>query len=264
MDEQGLSLGEVAFSFLSSLPPEEGKDKQQEVNRFVLWYGKERPINQITPLEVANYAQWVGSSSDATRRLEPVRAFLAYAKREGFVKANLASQLRVRPTSAKTPLMPGPKQRVALTAEDYAELKSKLATLEEERGRIAEELRQAAADKDFRENAPLQAAREQRDQIEAQMRELRAALSAAAVVEEKAAEELVVRLRSRVILRTPSGEKLTYTLVPKSQANPAENKISIDSPIGKALLNQHQGDIVKVIAPVGELRYQIERIEFEY
>jgi len=94
------------------------------------------------------------------------------------------------------------------------------------------------------------------------MRELRAAISAAAVVEEKAAEDLVVRLRSRVILRTPSGEKLTYTLVPKTQASPADNKISIDSPIGKALLNHHQGDTVKVIAPVGELRYQIERIEF--
>jgi len=126
MDKQGLSLGEVAFSFLSSLSSEEGKDKQQEVNRFVLWYGKDRPINQITSLEVANYAQWVGSSSEATRRLEPVKAFLAYAKKEGFVKANLASQLRVKPISVKSPLIPGPKQRVALAPEDYIELKSKL------------------------------------------------------------------------------------------------------------------------------------------
>ena len=260
MDKQ--SLGEAALSFLISLSPLERTDKQQEVNRFVLWYGKERLISQITPLEVANYAQWVGSSSgDAAKKLEPVRAFLIYAKKEGLVETNLASQLRVRLTSPKTRQFK-PKQRVTLTAGGYAQLKTQLATLEEERVRIAEDLRQAAADKDFRENAPLQAAREQRDQIEARIRELQAAVSTAAVVEEKPAEDLVVGLGSKVTLRhTVSGERLTYTLVSKNEANPAENKISIASPLGKALLNQHQGDVVKVIAPAGELHYQIERVE---
>lgn len=262
MNEQSLSLGEAALSFLTSLPPEERKDKQQEVNRFVLWYGKERLTSQITPVEVANYAERVGASTgDITRRLEPVRAFLTYAKREGLVKANLAPHLRVK-ASPRTPLRTKPKQQVVLTPEDYVQLKSQLAALEEERGRIAEELRQAAADKDFRENAPLQAAREHRDQIEAKIRGIQTAISTGVVVEEKPAEESAVRLRSKVILLDiASGRKLTYTLVTKNEANPAKNKISIVSPLGKALLNQRQGNVVKVIAPAGELCYQIEQIE---
>jgi len=262
VNKQSLSLGEAALSFLTSLPPEERKDKQQEVNRFVLWYGKERLTSQITPLEVANYAERVGASTgDTTRKLEPVRAFLTYAKREGLVKASLAPHLRVK-ASPKTPLPTRPKQQVALTPEDYVQLKSQLAALEEERGRVAEELRRAAADKDFRENAPLQAAREHRDQVEAQIRQLQAAISTGVLVEEKPTEKSAVTLRSKVILLDiASGRKLTYTVVTKNEANPAKNKISIVSPLGKALLNQRQGDVVKVIAPAGELCYQIEQIE---
>ncbi len=262
---QNLNLEEAAFSFLTRLPPEERKDKQQEVNRFILWYGKERPLSQITALEVANYAEWVGASTvDATKKLEPVKAFLVYAKKGGLIETNLASHLRVRQTSPKTPLTARrrSKKQVALTLEDYAQLKSQLAALEEERLHIAEELRQAAADKDFRENAPLEAAREHRDQVEARIKELQAAVSTAVVVKEKAADDLKAMLGSTVILHNiSSGEKLNYTLVTTNEANPAKNKISIASPLGKALLNKQQGDIVKVTAPMGELSYQIERIK---
>lgn len=270
MDNKGQSLSteETALSFLTSLPSEERKEKQQEVNRFVVWYGKDRPVSKITPLEVANYAEQVGASTgDAAKKLEPVKAFLSYAKKEGIIKTSLASHLRVRQTSSKTPSktrMPTKaKNKVALTEEGYAQLKSQLAALEEERLQIAEELRLAAADKDFRENAPLEAAREHRDHVEARIRELQAALSTASVVdEEEPVEDLRVSLRSKVVLRDiNSGVKLTYTLVTKNEANPIENKISIDSPMGKALLKQHEGDIVKVIAPRGELSYQIERVE---
>lgn len=260
-----MSLEEAAFSFLTKLPLEERKEKQQEINRFVLWYGKERPLNQIIAVEVANYAEWVGASTvDATRKLEPVRAFLVYAKKEGLIETNLAPHLRVRQASPKTSLTTRRhlKKKVTLTPEDYAQLKSQLAALEEERLHIAEELRQAAADKDFRENAPLEAAREHRDQVEARIKELQAAVSAAVVVKGKIADDVKVRLGSTVILcNISSGEKLSYTLVTTNEANPAKNKISIASPLGKALLNKQQSDIVKVTAPMGELSYQIERIE---
>jgi transcription elongation factor GreA len=260
---QILSLEEAALSFLTTLSSQERKEKQQEVNRFVLWYGKERPIDQITALEVANYAERVGASTgDAVKKLEPVKAFLSYVKKEGLVKTSLAPHLRVRQTLLKTPRLTKSKQQVALTAQDYVQLKSQLATLEEERLHIAEELRLAAADKDFRENAPLEAAREHRDQVEARIKELQTALRTGVVIEEKPVHEFMVKLRSKVILcDIASGMKFTYTLVTKNETNPAENKISIDSPMGKALLNQRQGDIVKVIAPAGELHYQIEKVE---
>jgi len=264
MDKQSLTLGEVALSYLTSLPPEESQDKQQEVNKFILWYGKQRPASKITPREIETYAGWVASStSDATKKLEPVRDFLTYIKKEKLVKSSLAIHLRIKQASTKTTPRAKPKQQVALTSEDYANLKAQLATLEADRRNIAEELHRAASDKDFRENAPLQAAREQRDQIESKIREIQSALRTGVLVqEEEPAEDVTVRLGSKVVLHdVASGAKLTYTLVTKNDANPAKSKISIVSPIGKAVLNQRQGDLVKVIAPAGELRYQIESIE---
>ena len=264
MDKQSLTLGEVALSYLTSLPPEESQDKQQEVNKFILWYGKQRPASKITPREIETYAGWVASStSDATKKLEPVRDFLTYIKKEKLVKSSLATHLRIKQASTKTTPRAKPKQQVALTSEDYANLKAQLATLEADRRNIAEELHRAASDKDFRENAPLQAAREQRDQIESKIAEIQSALRTGVLVqEEEPTEEVTVRLGSKVVLHdVASGAKLTYTLVTKNDANPAKSKISIVSPIGKAVLNQRQGDLVKVIAPAGELRYQIESIE---
>jgi transcription elongation factor GreA len=264
MDRPGFSLEELALAFLTSLPSEERKEKQQEVNRFVLWYGKGRPIGQITPAEVANYADSVGTSSgDAVKRLEPVRALLAYAKKEKLIKTSLASHLRIKQASSKSTLPSKPKHQVSLTAADHAQLKSQLASLEEERIRVAEEMRIAASDKDFRENAPLHAARERRDNIEARMNAIKMAIANGVVVEaERPAENLTVKFGSKAILRNlASGKQQTYTLVTKNEADPTNGKISIASPLGKALLNQPLGAEVKVIAPARELRYQIERIE---
>ena len=264
MDKPGLSLEEAALAFLTSLPPEGRKEKQQELNRFVLWYGKERPISQITPVAVSNYANSVGTSTgDAVKRLEPVRALLTYAKKEKFIKTSLAPHLRTKQALSKTAPTGKPKQQVALTAEDHAQLKSQLTSLGEDRIRVAEEMRTAAADKDFRENAPLHAARERRDHIEARMKEIQTAIANGVIVEAgRSAENMAVRLGSRAFLRDlASGKELAYTLVTKNEADPVNSKISIVSPIGKALLNQPLGAAVKIIVPAGELRYQIERIE---
>jgi transcription elongation factor GreA len=264
MERQGLNLGEAVLAFLTSLSAEESKGKQQEINRFVQWYGKERPVGKITPLEIENYADWVAKSTgDVSKKLEPVRSFLTYAKKEKLVKTTLATHLRTKKTATRSHIRAKPKQEATLTPEDHVKLKARLATLEEERVQIAEELRRAAADKDFRENAPLQAAREQRDQIEAKIREIQAAISTGVLVQqEERVEEVVVRLGSKVTVRdVASGVKVTYTLVTKNEANPAKNRISMGSPLGKALLHQRQGDVVKMIAPVGELQYQIENIE---
>jgi transcription elongation factor GreA len=255
-------LGEIALSFLASLPPEERRENQQEVNKFALWHGKERSFGELTAPEVARYAEWVAASAtDASKKLAPVRAFLTYAKKERLTETNLAAHLRVKKGLPKT--SPSAKQQdepVILTSQGYAQLKSQLATLKEERPRIAEELCQAAADKDFRENAPLEAARERQEQIEAQIRQLESALKSA-VVEEKPADTLKAGLGSTVTLcDLTSKEEVTYTLVDSYEANPIEGKLSVASPIGKALLNRKEGDIVEVAIPVGRLCYQVERI----
>ena len=103
MDRQSLSLEESALSFLTTLEPEDRNKKQQEINKFIIWYGKERSISQLTALDVANYAEQVGASTnDASKKLEPVKAFLSYAKKEKLIDNSLAPHLRVRQPSQKT------------------------------------------------------------------------------------------------------------------------------------------------------------------
>lgn len=263
MEKVGLSLEEAAVKFLTSLPPEQRSAKHQEVNRFVLWYGKDRLISRVTPTEVANYAQWVGASTaDAAKKLEPVRALLNYAKKEKLIKGSLAPHLRIK-QATKIALPTKPRQQVALTADDYADLRGQLASLEEERLRVAEEMRLAAADKDFRENAPLQAARERRDQIESRMNDIKVSIATGVAVEaEEPSETLTVKLGCKVSLQDmTTGRRLCYSVVTKNEASPANGKISIISPLGKAIMNQHRGALVKVAAPAGEMRYRIEEIE---
>jgi transcription elongation factor GreA len=265
MAEEALSLEELALRYLTSLPADERADKQQEVNKFVLWYGKGRSIAHITPTELETYAQWTAASTgDANRKLEPVRTLLQYAKKEKLLKASLAPHLRIKQAHIKGATRRKPKHpQVALTANDHADLKAQLVALEEERVRVAEEMRVAAADKDFRENAPLHAARERAAHIEARMNDIQASLATGIVVDAEAQPEtLAAKLGSTVaLLQMATGEKLSYTLATKNEANPANGKISIDSPLGKAVLNQHEGDVVKVVAPAGESLYKIEKIK---
>jgi transcription elongation factor GreA len=262
---QSLSLGEAAVSFLTTLSPQEKEDISKEVNRFVLWYGKEQLISQLTPAGVGSYAEWVAASAlDAPSKLEPVKKFLTYAKKERLIEINLAVHLRAKKTTSKIVRLGGrgPKQPVAVSSQSYTRLKTRIASLELERQRVVEEMSKAAADKDFRENAPLQAAREHKEQVEAQIREMDSTIRSAVVFEERPADALKVRPGCRVILcDVSSGERLSYAVASPSEVRLARNVLSVASPIGKALLNHCEGDTVEVTAPIGKLCYQIEKIE---
>ena len=149
-----------------------------------------------------------------------------------------------------------------MTQQGYTELEAELATLQSKSSQAIDEIRRAAADKDFRENAPLQAAREQRGQLEGRIMELEETLKSALVIDEKRENTLTVSVGDSVILvNLNSGEELRYTLVSPREVDPAGGKISHVSPIGRAIIDRGQGEIVEVAAPVGKLRYQIKQVE---
>jgi len=263
MTERKLSLAQAAIQFLAGLPPQARDESHQDVNRFIRWYGMERPLRELSAHEVANYAaRMEGSSANVVKRLEPVKAFLAYAKKEGLTTTNLAVHLKPKKGSPKqTASIRRRPQRVALTAQGHQELRAELVALEAERANIAEEIRKAAADKDFRENAPLDAAKDHQGKVEARIRELTEILKSGIV----AADEVNTAkadLGCIVILcDLSSNEELRYTLVHPSEVNPAKGKISVASPTGKALLDRCKGEVVEVAAPIGKIRYRIEGIE---
>ena len=124
---QSPNLGQAASQFLASLLPEERKASQQEVYRFARWYGLERPLASLTAPEVANYAERLSlSDTDYMKKLELIRAFLVYVKKEGWSQTNLATHLKTRKT--KTKLSPssrrGLPQTISLTQQGYAELQA--------------------------------------------------------------------------------------------------------------------------------------------
>ncbi len=262
---QNLSLGEAASRFLTSLPPGERGASQQEVYKFIRWYGWDRPLAGLAAPEVANYAERLSlSDSDYLGKLELLRAFLVYAKKEGWTETNLAIHLKARKgkTRLRASSRQGSPDTVFLTQQGYAEVEAELAALQSKRPQIIDEMRRAAADKDFRENAPLDAAKEQRGYLEGRIMELKEVLNSAVVIDEKQKVARKVSIGNSIILcDLASGEELRYMLVSPREVDPSKGKISSVSPIGKAVIGKGEGETVEVIAPVGKLQYQIKVIE---
>jgi len=262
---QNPSLGEAASSFLASLLPKEGETSQQAVYGFVRWYGWERPFAGLTAHEVANYAEQLSlSHANYLKNLELIRAFLVYAKKQGWNKTNLAAHLKTKKAKARLPSSArhGLPPTTSLTRQGYAELEAELADLKSRRSQAIDEIRRAAADKDFRENAPLEAAREERGHLEGRIRELEEALKSATIIDETQKVALKVGIGDSVVLRDAvSGEELRYTIVSPREVDPTKGNISSNSPIGKAIIGRAQGEIMEITAPVGKLRYQIKQIE---
>ncbi len=264
-DSQNPSLGEAAGRFLANLPPEEKGRSQQEVYKFVRWYGWERPLAGLTAPEIANYAEQLSLSDiDYIKKLELIRAFLVYAKKERWSKSNLAAHLKIKKgrTRLSSSTRQGSPQTMLLTRQGYAELEGELAALKLKRLQAIDEMRKAAADKDFSDNAPLDAAKEQRGRLEGRIRELEEALKSATLIDEKQKVILKVGIGDSVVLcDLISGEELHYVVVSPREVDPTRGKISSASPMGKAIIGRGQGEVVEVTVPAGKLRYQIGQIE---
>jgi transcription elongation factor GreA len=264
-EQSNLTLAEAATQFIATLSPGERQECQQELNKFVRWYGSERPIAGISAREIGGYGDNISAHvTDPVKKLEPVRKFLSFAKKKKWVAVSLAPHLRISKVNQRKPAR-RVIQEVApadLTAEGYSSLEAELEGLKKERVVIADRIGHAAADKDFRENAPLEAAREHQGQVESRIRDLEAILKTSTIMDNKPRTSHTVGVGCTVeISEIGSGEQGRYLMVSPSESNPAGGKLSIASPIGKALLHQEVGTVVEVDAPAGIVRYRIESIK---
>lgn len=258
-----VNLGEAARHFLTTLPNESRSGSQQEIYRFVRWYGWEKTFSGLSPAALANYAEQLSQSdADYLKKLELARAFLTYARKQGWSKVNLATHLKARKTKSQLESSRRVKrQPVSLTRQGYDELKAELAELQEKRPGLIEDIRRAAADKDFRENAPLDAAKEQRGKLEGRIMELEEILGSAIIIDEAREATHIASLGDSIVLQDmTSGEEVRYTLVSPSEVDATSGRISGASPIGKAVVGKVQGDMVEVTVPAGKLRYKIIKI----
>jgi transcription elongation factor GreA len=257
-----LTLAQAATRFAESLKDAQRQSAIAELNRFVRWYGNDRPISQMRGHDVASYAEVLGPATpDTTRKAAYIRDFMQFLKKEGLVQTNLWTHLRLRKSSraAGAPAF-ADLGTVELTKEGVDSLKSELDSLVAQRPAIREEIRHAMLDKDFRENSPLDAAKEKQGHVEARIREIEAMLKRAVVVEQGGHHGKVRVGTTVVVTQLDTGATKRFAIVGPTEANAADGKISSASPVGKALLDRREGDEVEVAAPKGVMRFRVEEI----
>jgi transcription elongation factor GreA len=261
-----LGLEQTAHAYLASLKPDARQAAQPEVLKFVRWCGIDRDLSEMRGHEVAQYAEnFPPTVSDAAKRADFVRAFLKWAKERGITDTNLGTHLRVRKAnkpSANAQTLE--TQPIYLTREGHDALVQELADLKERRPRIQADLARAMADKVFRENAPLDAARNEQAHLEARIREIDSTLRRAVVLEGDAVghnETSGALIGDYVTIRDlRTGQDKTYTLVNTDEMRSGQGKISVASPVGRAVYQRRVGEEVDVEAPAGTFRVRIESI----
>ncbi len=150
-----------------------------------------------------------------------------------------------------------------LSREGYEKLDKELHDLKT-RGRkeIAQEIAEARSKGDLSENAEYDAAKEAQGHLEKRIAELEHTLATATIIDEKNINTSKAYLLSTVTIRNLKVKKeMKYTLVSKDEADFKLGKISIDSPIGKAILGTEIGEVVQVNVPAGTLQLEILNIE---
>lgn len=151
-----------------------------------------------------------------------------------------------------------------LTREAFEKLREELHELKtRKRTEIAAAIAEAREKGDLSENAEYKAAREAQRMLEARIAELEAMLAESQVLDLSQIDTSRVNISARVKVRDLQKKKeYSYTIVPAPEADFRQGKISVESPIGKALLGKKVGDKVSVKVPAGELHLEILDIQY--
>lgn len=148
---------------------------------------------------------------------------------------------------------------IYLTEEGMKKLRSELDHLRSvERPSISAQIAEARDKGDLSENAEYDAAKEAQGLLEMRIAKLEATFSAARILDQSKLDTKNVQILNRVKLKNlTTGKDVEYTLVSENEANLKEGKLSISTPIAKALLNKKRGDVVDVTVPVGIIKFEI-------
>ena len=145
------------------------------------------------------------------------------------------------------------------TKQGYQDLVDELKYLKlTRREEIKEQIATARGFGDLSENAEYDEARNEQAKVEARIQELESLIENAEIIDESTMDVRSISLGSIVKLFDEDfDEEITYSIVGSNQADPLEQKISDQSPIGQALMGKRAGERITVIAPAGELHFRI-------
>ena len=151
-----------------------------------------------------------------------------------------------------------------MTAEGYTALDAELKRLKtEERPAVIQAIAEARAHGDLSENAEYHAAKERQAFIEGRVAELEDKIARAQIIDVSKLSGKQVKFGATVnLLDEDSGEKSKYKIVGEDESDVKGGKISITSPIARALIGKEEGDVVEVMAPGGAKSYEIVKVKY--
>src|SRR5437868_2558152 len=154
-------------------------------------------------------------------------------------------------------------KEVILTPEGYKKLQEEIEYLSNDKRReVADRIRIAREFGDIQENAEYDDAKNEQALLEHRIATLEDRLRNARVIEAGDVTTDVVSIGSLVRIRDVDAKKtFEYHIVGSAEANPAENKLSNESPVGKAIMGHKKGDVVEVAAPRGSMKFKILEIK---
>jgi len=155
-------------------------------------------------------------------------------------------------------------KRLPITPAGYLKLQEELdRLLKVERPKNIKNISEARAHGDLSENAEYHAAKEQQSFLEGRIQDLKTKLALADVIDPAKISQSKIAFGAKVkVMDLDTDEKKTFRLVGPDEADVKSGRISISSPVGKALLNKEIGDIVNVKAPAKTMEYKILEISF--
>jgi len=152
-----------------------------------------------------------------------------------------------------------------MTAVGVQKLREELEQLKSvARPRVIAAIAEARAHGDLKENAEYHAAKEQQSFLEGRIVDIESKLSQAQIIDvtQMTNTGRVIFGATVELINTETDARVTYQIVGDEEANLKEQKISVNSPISRALIAKHEGDIVLVHAPAGEIEYEIAQVSY--
>ncbi|MFV0593467.1 MAG: transcription elongation factor GreA [Draconibacterium sp.] len=149
-----------------------------------------------------------------------------------------------------------------LTQDGLNKLKKELERLVTvERPKISKQIGEAIEKGDISENAEYDAAKDAQGMLEAKIAQLQSKVASARILDESKIDTSKVQILNKVTIRNQKNNAtMQYTLVPESEANLKEGKLSVQTPIAKGLIGKKVGDVVEITVPSGIIPFEIVEI----
>ncbi len=154
--------------------------------------------------------------------------------------------------------------KIPMTADGYDNLQKELKKLlNEDRPNIIEAIAEARSHGDLSENAEYQYAKEQQSLIEGKIADLESAVSRAEVIDVKSLDGDDIKFGATVEIEDDdTGESVTYQIVGEYESDIENNKLSVNSPLAKGLINKAIDDVVEINSPKGQKSYTIKSVKY--